>query len=116
MCVCVCALSCIQLFVIPWTVVRWAPLSLRLSRQEYWRGMPFLPPGDLPDPGVNPRLLGLLHWQAGSLPLVFLTNLRPEGRTYILKTTPLTQSFSDFNVQRKIRLLAVEVGPERLYF
>ena len=54
---------------IPRTVARQAPLSTGLSRQEYWSGFPFLPPGDLPDPGSNPRLLHLLHWQAGSLPL-----------------------------------------------
>ena len=44
-----------------------APLSMGFSRQEYWSGLPFLPPGDLPDPqGQTP---GLLHWQVGSLPL-----------------------------------------------
>ena len=40
------------------------------SRQEYWSGLPFPSPGDLADPGIKPSLLGLLHWQAGSLPLV----------------------------------------------
>ena len=40
------------------------------SRQEYWSGFPCPPPGDLPDPGSNPHLLCLLHWQVGSLPLV----------------------------------------------
>ena len=40
--------------VIPWTVARGAPLSMGFSRQEYWTGLPFPPPGDLPDPGIEP--------------------------------------------------------------
>ena len=44
-------------FVIPWTVARQAPLSVGFPRQEYWSGLPFLPPGDLPDPGTEPRSL-----------------------------------------------------------
>ena len=39
------------------------------SRQEHWNGLPFPSPEDLPDPGIEPRLLGLLPWQADSLPL-----------------------------------------------
>ena len=46
-----------------------APLSVGLFRQEYWSGLPCLPPGDLPNPGSNLGLLCLLHWQADSLPL-----------------------------------------------
>ena len=38
----------------PWTVARQAPLSVGFFRQEYWSGWPFLPPGDLPDPGTEP--------------------------------------------------------------
>ena len=41
-------LSCVQLFVTPWTVAHQAPLSMGFSRQEYWSGQPFPPPGDLP--------------------------------------------------------------------
>ena len=61
--------SPVQLFATPWTVGCQASLSLWFSRQEYWSGLPCPPPGDLPDPGSNPLLLHLLHWQAGSLPL-----------------------------------------------
>ena len=57
-------LSHVQLFVTPWTVVRQAPLSMRFSRHEYWSGLPFPPPGNLPDQGLNPSLLSLLRWQA----------------------------------------------------
>ena len=41
-------------FATPWTVALQAPLSLRFSRQEYWSGLPFPLPGDLPDPGIEP--------------------------------------------------------------
>ena len=53
----------------PWTVARQAPLSMGFSRQEYWSGLPFPSPGDLPDPGIKPRSPAL---QADSL----LTELR----------------------------------------
>ena len=42
-------------FATPWTVARQAPLSMEFSRQEYWSGLPFTSPGDIPDPGVKPR-------------------------------------------------------------
>ena len=38
-----------------WTVDRQVPLSMEFPRQEYWSGLPFPPPGDLPDPGMEPR-------------------------------------------------------------
>ena len=62
-------LSHVQLFASPWTVVCQAPLSMKFSRQEYWSGFPFPPPGDLPDPGIKPTALVFPAWQADSLPL-----------------------------------------------
>ena len=50
----------------PWTVARQAPLSMGFSRQEYWSGLPFPSPGDLPDPGIKPRSPAL---PADSLPI-----------------------------------------------
>ena len=47
-------LSHVQLIVTPWTVVHQAPLSMGFPRQEYWSGLPFPSPGDLPDPGIEP--------------------------------------------------------------
>ena len=44
-------------------------LSMGFSRQECWSRLPCPPPGDLPDPGIEPTSLCLLHWQSGSLPL-----------------------------------------------
>ena len=49
----------------PWTVARQAPPSMGFSRQDYWNGLPFPSPGDLPDPGTEPRSPAL---QADSLP------------------------------------------------
>ena len=48
------SLSCVQHFATLWTVAHQAPLSMEFSRQEYWSGLPFLPPGDLLDPGIKP--------------------------------------------------------------
>ena len=53
------------LFVTPWTIAHQAPLSVGLSRQECWSGLPCPPPGDLPNPGIEPRPPAL---QADSLP------------------------------------------------
>ena len=47
-------LSRVRLFVTLWTVAHQAPLSMGFSRQEYWSGLPFPPPGDLPEPGMEP--------------------------------------------------------------
>ena len=38
-----------------WTVAHQVPLSIGFSRQEYWNGLPFPPPGDLSDPGIEPE-------------------------------------------------------------
>ena len=48
------SLSRVQLFVTPWTVAQQAPLSMELSKQEYWNGLPFPSPGDLPNSGTEP--------------------------------------------------------------
>ena len=65
-CVLCCAqmLTCVQPLVIPWTVALQALLSLGFFWKEYWSGLPFLSPGDLPNPGVKPGSPGL---QADSL-------------------------------------------------
>ena len=47
--------SRVQLFVIQWIIAFQAPLSVRFSRQEYWTGLPCPPPGDLPNPKMEPR-------------------------------------------------------------
>ena len=59
------SLSCIRLFATPWTIAYQAPLSIGFSRQECWSGLPFPSPGDLPNPGIEPRSPAL---QADVLP------------------------------------------------
>ena len=49
------SLSCVQLFATRWTVAHQAPPSMGFSRQEYWDGLPFPSPVDLPDPGIELR-------------------------------------------------------------
>ena len=63
-------LSCVQRFVTLWTVALQAPLSIWFSWQEHWSGLLCpSPQGIFPTQGLNPHLLQLLHWQAGSLPV-----------------------------------------------
>ena len=50
-------LSCVQLFVTSRTVTLQAPLFMGFSRHQYWSKLPFLPPGDLPNPGIKPTSL-----------------------------------------------------------
>ena len=52
-------LSRVQFFETAWTVAHQAPLSMGFSRQEYWSGLPFPTPGDLPDPGIKPMFPAL---------------------------------------------------------
>ena len=47
----------VQFFGNPWTVHHWAPLFMEFSRQEYWRGLPFPTPGNLPNAGIEPMSL-----------------------------------------------------------
>ena len=75
MCMCVLScFSCVQPFVTLWTVAHQAPLSMGFSRQEYWSGLPYLPPGDLPDPGIEPTFLEFPALAGG-----FFTTVPPEN-------------------------------------
>ena len=61
---CVCAmLSHVRLFGTSWRVAYQAPLSLGFPRQEYWSGLSFASPGDLPNPGMEPGFLRSPAWQ-----------------------------------------------------
>ena len=66
----------VRLFATPWTVAHQTPLSMGFSRQEYWSGLPYPPPGDLPNPGVKPR--------SPSLQVDFLPS-EPPGNPRVLK-------------------------------
>ena len=57
--------SRVQLFVMLWTVAHQAPLSMGFSRQEYWSGLPYPLPGNLPDAGIKPVSLASPAWAGG---------------------------------------------------
>ena len=63
--------SRVSLFTTLWTVAHQAPPSIGFSRQEYWSGQPFSSPGDLPNPGIEPRFPAL---QEDSLPAELMDN------------------------------------------
>ena len=71
-----CMLSRVQLFVTSWTVAHQAPLPMELPRILEWGAISYSRGSYWPRQGSNLRLLHLLHWQAGSLPLV------PPGKTF----------------------------------
>ena len=84
-------LSCVQLFAIPWTVASWAPLSMGFPGQEYWSGLPFPLPGDLPDPGIESASLASPALASG-----FFTT-RPPNKGYLSHIAPGTSN------QRRLR-------------
>ena len=81
----VCTLSCVQLFVTPWTVACQAPLSMEFSRQEYWSRLPFPPSGDFPDPGIKPKSLASPALAGRSLPLHHWRHFRREMFVWSVK-------------------------------
>ena len=60
-----CVLSHVQLFATPWTVALQTPLPMEFSRQEYWSGLPFPPPGHLPNSGIEAVSLASLALAGG---------------------------------------------------
>ena len=78
--------SHVQLFATPWTVARQAPLSIEFSRPEYWSGLPFSSPGDLPNPGIEPRSP---TFQPNSLPS------QPPGKPTVLRGRCRAPHFTD---------------------
>ena len=78
-------LSCVRLFETPWAIAYQAPPSMGFSRQEYWSGLPFPSPGDLPDPGIEPRSPSL---QADALPS------EPLGKPQKKKESPQIKAVS----------------------
>ena len=72
MCVCVCVCVCVRARSVtpdslqpPWTVANQAPLSLEFSRREYWNGFLVPPPGNLPNPGIEPISLSSTALEGG---------------------------------------------------
>ena len=105
------SLSRVRFFLTPWTSARQAPLSMGLSRQEYWSGLPFPSPGLLPTQRSNPRLQ---HGQADSLPLCHLGSFWFYCRLFNVAEnceTGLKVNFSHSFVHstRSLQMISVEV-------
>ena len=75
--------SPVRLFVILWTAAHQAPLSMGFSRPEYWSGLPYPPPRDLPNQGIKPQSPTL---QADSLPA------EPQGKPHLDLSSEETES------------------------
>ena len=88
------SLSHVRLFATPWTVAYQAPPSMVFSKQEYWSGLPFPSPGDLPNPGIEP---GSPAFQADAL------TSEPPGK-------PLYHSYKRLNTHNyfNINILCIE--------
>ena len=93
-------LSRVQLFVVSWRVTHQAPLSMEFSRQKYWSGLPFPPPGDLPNPGIKPASL-----ISPALADKFFTTV-PSGKLireeYLCANNPILKLNKNFNIVHKI--------------
>ena len=94
-CVCMLSHSVASDSATSWTVTSQAPLSMEFPRQEYWSGLPFPTPGDLPDPRVEPESPALL---ADSLPLCHLQSP---------KTSHPQKPFSMFHVTARWETLVI---------
>ena len=85
---CAWILSRVPLLVTPWAVARQAPLSRKFSRQEYWSGLPFPTPGDLPDPEIeptsstSPALVGGFFCFCVCVFFFFFFTIEPPGNHY----------------------------------
>ena len=90
-------LSHVLLSAIPWTVAYQVSPSMGFSRQEYWSGLLFPSPGDLPNPGIEPRSLAL---QADTLPS------EPSGK-HILKEVLKSHSFQHHSLHHRVFCLFV---------
>ena len=105
------SLSHVQLFETPWTVVFQAPPSMGFSRQEYWSGLPFPSPRDLPNRGIEPRSPAL---QADAF-----YHLSYQGSLYIameLKNLKYNIATSLSNDTLKLNISFIKIKGEKFYF
>ena len=102
------SLSHIRLFATPWTVAYQTPQSMEFSRQEYWSGLPSPSPGDLPNPGIEPRSPAL---QADALPS------EPPGKPFFkavcINPNLLIYPFSPYSL---VTVSLFSTSIENLYF
>ena len=107
-CVCVCMSSCVQPFVIPLTVAHHALLCMNFSRQEYWSGLPFPTPGDLPNPGiepaslVSPALAGEFFTAGATLEAQFWYQIRSVTQSCLTLCDPMNCSTPGLSVHHQL--------------
>ena len=97
-------LNRVWLFVTPWTVALQAPLSMEFSQQEYWSGLPFRSPGDLPDPGIEARSPAL---QVDSFPY------EPPGKLHSMYSLFITTVTEDSDLTDLRQIIAVSTCGHR---
>ena len=97
------SLSHVRLSATPWTVAYQAPPAMGFSRQEYWSGVPFPSPGDLPDPGIKPGSPAL---QADALPSE-PPGKPPKGRSRALLITKI-HTCRDLHNRNEIHMLGFQ--------
>ena len=95
----------VRLFVTSWTVGHQPPLFMEFSRQEYWSGLPCRPPGDLPEPGIEPAFPASPALRADILPLNHWGSSLRRKLTPILCHSPLLHSTSHLHCDSATRLL-----------
>ena len=100
------SLSHVQLFATPWTIAHQALLSMGFSRQEYWSGLPFPSPGDLPNPGIEPRSLALQADALTSEPPG-----KPQGLAHVIQNSRLQPNPKLLKQKRKKEVLVREMKP-----
>ena len=101
-------LSCVRLFATPWTVAYQVPPTMGFSRNEYWSGLPFPSPGDLPNPGIKPRSPAL---HVDSL-LIELPGKSEAGRgdfKKIKKKKKKMRAWTSFRVKKK-KIVSVQIN------
>ena len=100
------SLNCVRLFVTLWTVAYQALPSMGFSRQEYWSGLPFPSPGDLPDPGTE---LGSPKLQADSLPS------EPPGKQFWINFSKMLQKYN-FLCTQNFFILFTQLSPVSAFY
>ena len=93
-------------FVTRWTPAHQAPLSMGFSRQEYWTGMPFPSPGDLPDPGIKPTSLYI-----SSTGRWVLYHHLPPGKPV---SVIIAKRYKDVRIQKSFSVVALSTFPASL--
>ena len=88
----------VRLFVIPWTVACQAPLSMRVSEQDYWSALLLLSPRELPEPGIDPTSPASPVLQADSLPLSHLGSPTKYNDTALIQFSLVYKRTQDYNL------------------